>query len=220
MFIGHYAASLAAKSAEPRAPLWAYVAGAQLIDIGWGVLVMAGAEKVRINPALPGSVLELYYMPFTHSLPAVLSWSVGGAILLKWLLNLPNRAAVAFGLVVFSHWILDLLVHRPDLELWFGSTKIGLALWNYPVAEMAIEIGILALAGAVWVSSRKSNALPAWPAISFLALLVALQVGFLFGPIPTNAAQIAFFALAIYGLTTAAAWLVDRHDGKTSRALS
>lgn len=220
MFIGHYAAALAAVSAEPRAPLWSYVAGAQLIDIGWGVLVLAGTEKVRIDPTLPGSVLDLYYMPFTHSLPAVLLWSVGGAILLKWLLKLPNRAAVAIGLVVFSHWVLDLLVHRPDLELWFGSTKVGLALWNYPVAEMAIEIGILALAGAVWVSSRKSNELSAWPAIGFLALLVAMQVGFLFGPIPVSATQIALFALAMYSLFTAAAWLVDRHDRRTSKALS
>lgn len=218
MFVGHYAASLAAKSGEPRAPLWSYVAGAQLIDIGWGALVLGGAEKVRIDPALPGSVLDLYHMPYTHSLPAVLLWSAAGAVLLKLALKLPNRAAAMVGLVIFSHWILDLLVHRPDLELWFGGTKVGLALWNYPVAEMAIEMGLLAVAGAIWTSARKSSGLPAWPAVSFLALLVAIQVLFLFGPVPTGTALVAIFALTIYGLTTAAAWLVDRHDSRLSAA--
>ena len=74
MFVGHYAAALAAKAAEPRAPLWALVGGCQLLDLGWSGLVMAGIEKVRIDPALPGSNLDLYYMPFTHGLPAALAW--------------------------------------------------------------------------------------------------------------------------------------------------
>ena len=73
MFVGHYSAALAAKAAEPRAPLWAYVIGCQLLDVAWAGLVAAGVEKVRIDPSLPGSSLDLYHMPWTHSLPGALA---------------------------------------------------------------------------------------------------------------------------------------------------
>src|ERR1700761_2528673 len=129
MFVGHYAAALAAKAAEPRGPLWAYVAGCQLLDIGWSSLVMAGVEKMRIDPSLPGSDLDLYYMPYTHSLPAALIWSVGATLVAKPVLRLPWAASAMIGATVFSHWIADFLVHRPDLELFPHGEKVGLAMW-------------------------------------------------------------------------------------------
>jgi hypothetical protein len=103
MFVGHYSAALAAKAAEPRAPLWALVAGCQLIDIGWSGLVMAGVEKMKIDPNLPGSPLDLYFMPFTHSLPGALIWAAGAMLLARLVLRLPWRAATFIGLAVFSH---------------------------------------------------------------------------------------------------------------------
>ena len=214
MFIGHYAASLAAKSAEPSVPLWACVAGAQLIDIGWGTFILAGIEHARIDPTLPGSLLDLYDMPFTHSLPAALLWAAAAALLLMRPLRLSGRAALILALVVFSHWLLDLLVHRPDLALWFGGTKIGFAFWNAPVAEMAVEMGLLVLAGAIWTATRRERGLAIWPAIAFLALLVAIQAGFLLGPVLPSIQAVAMFALAIYGATTAVAWLIDRRDAR------
>ena len=75
MFVGHYAASFIAKAEEPSAPLWSYFAAAQLLDIGWGALVIVGVEKMRVDPALPGSVFDLYYMPWTHSLLAAVALS-------------------------------------------------------------------------------------------------------------------------------------------------
>jgi hypothetical protein len=216
VFVGHYAASFAAKSAEPRAPLWSYVLGSQLIDVGWSIFVLAGIEKVRINPVLQGSVLDLYQMPYTHSLPGALLWAVLAAAILRLALRLPNRAAIAFGVVVFSHWLLDLIVHRPDLQLWFSGPKVGFGLWNSPVLEMAVEIGFLAVAGGLWISSRRSAGLRGWPALGLLSLFVVMQVGFLAGPLPSGSMQIAVFALAMYALATVAAWLVDRHDAKHS----
>ena len=66
MFAGHYATALAAKAIEQRAPLWTLIAGAQLVDIGWSAMVIAGVERGRIDPALPGSPLVLEHMPWTH----------------------------------------------------------------------------------------------------------------------------------------------------------
>ena len=210
MFVGHYAASLAAKAIEPRAPLWTYVIGAQLIDIGWGVLVMAGVEKVRIDPSLPGSSLDLYHMPYTHSLPAVVLWSLAGALAVRFVLRLPMRAAVFVGLAVFSHWILDLLVHRPDLELWFGGGKVGFGLWNYPVPEQAVEIGLLALGAAAWawLRGRKGQAL--WPVLLFLTVLVAVQIIAMVMPGGGDSASLGGMAIVIYLVIGLIAWALDR----------
>ena len=115
MFVGHYAAALAAKGAEPRAPLWTYVVGCQLVDVAWSGLIMTGAERVSFDPKLPGSALVLEHMPYTHSLPAAIAWSLAAALLVRWALKLPWPATAMVGATVFSHWLGDLLVHRPDL---------------------------------------------------------------------------------------------------------
>ncbi|MCR5878465.1 hypothetical protein [Phenylobacterium sp. J367] len=216
MFVGHYAAALAAKAAEPRAPLWTLVAGAQLLDIGWSVLVMAGVERLTFDASLPGSPLVLEHMPWTHSLPAALAWSAAAAFAAMALLKLPRRAAVVIGLVVFSHWLADLLVHRPDLSLGFGGEpKLGLGLWNWPVPEQALEIGLLALAGMAWAGQRVRAGDPVWPAAAFVALLVVIQVVGMFSE-PAGAVQFGATALAVYLLLAAVAWPFDRRRRATS----
>jgi len=210
MFVGHYAAALAAKAAEPRAPLWTYVAGAQLIDIGWSSLIIAGVEKVSLDPSLPGSALVLSHMPYTHSLPAVLIWALAAAFAGRWLLKLPWGAAWMLAAVVFSHWLLDLLVHRPDLELWFGGPKVGLGLWNLATPEQAVEIGLLGLAAMAWTASRKAAGRSAWPAALFFALLVAVQITAMLTPMGGGVVSMGVSALAVYLAVTVVAWLVDR----------
>lgn len=116
MFVGHYAAGFAAKAAFPRAPLWTLIGASQLLDVGFSTLMIFGAEKFRVDPELPGNPFDLYHMPWTHSLPAALAWSLAAAGLAR-LAKLPLHICAVIGAVVFSHWILDLLVHRPDLEL-------------------------------------------------------------------------------------------------------
>lgn len=210
MFVGHYAASLAAKAAEPRAPLWTYVIGAQFLDVGWATLVAAGIEKVRVDPSLPGSALDLYDMPWTHSLPGALAWTTLGLLLARYLLRLDWRPAVFVALTVFSHWLADLLVHRPDLALWIGGPKVGLGLWNAPVAEEAVEIGLLAVAGAFWVAQRVGEGRRVLPAALFLTFLVALQIVAMVTPMGGDKLQMGLTTLAAYGVAAVVAWLVDR----------
>jgi hypothetical protein len=175
MFVGHYAAAFAAKAIEPKAPMWTLAAACQLIDIGWSSFVMLGVEHANVDPALPGSTFVLIDMPWTHSLPAALAWSVGAALLVRLLLRLSNGASAIVGLTVFSHWLLDLLVHRPDLQLYPGGAKVGLGLWNAPVIEEITEIGLIAVFGAAWVASRKTLGRKAWPAIALIGFLCVLQ---------------------------------------------
>jgi membrane-bound metal-dependent hydrolase YbcI (DUF457 family) len=219
MFIGHYSAALAAKAAEPRAPLWTYVIGCQLLDVGWSVLVMTGAERVSFDPSLPGSALVLEHMPWTHSLPAAVLWSLAAALAVRFAMKLSWRVCIFVGLVVFSHWLADLLVHRPDLELWFGGTKVGLGLWNYPVPEQALEIGLLAVAGAFWTGWRVRAGRRVWPAALFLTVLVAVQIIAMLMPPGGGATQMGIMALAVYLALGAVAWIVERGPGDVADGL-
>ncbi len=211
MFVGHYAAAMAAKAIEPKAPMWTLAAASQLVDIGWSAFIITGVEHASVDPSLPGSTLVLDYMPWTHSLPAALAWSAGAALLVMVLLRLPIWASVAVGLTVFSHWLLDLLVHRPDLALWPGGERVGLALWNYPVIEQAVEIGLIAICGAAWVASRKTLGRFAWPAIAFIGFLVVLQIVAMLSPQPEGPLEAASGAtiLAIYLVVVIVAALTD-----------
>lgn len=214
MFVGHYAAALAGKAIAPKAPLWTYVGAAQLIDIGWSSLVMAGVEKVRFDPGLPGSPLILDHMPWTHSLPAAIAWSLAGLMLARWLLKLPWWTALAVGLVVFSHWATDWLVHRPDLEIWPGGQKVGLGLWNLPGAEKTLEMGLIALTAGCWLWNRGRFGRTAWPALLFLLYLVTLQmIGELSAP-TGDAFAFARLGLSVYLVTIAVAWLADRGQNR------
>jgi membrane-bound metal-dependent hydrolase YbcI (DUF457 family) len=210
MFVGHYSASLAAKAAEPRVPLWSYFIASQLLDVCWGVFVILGVEKVRVDPNLPGSVFDLYYMPWTHSLLAAIAWSFVGAFVFKKLLQLPSRAAVFIGLVVFSHWILDLIVHRPDLLLWPGGPTVGFGLWNSPVLEEAIEMGLVAIAALVWGATCVRDGKAEWRAAALIALMTAMQAFVIVSPPSGNQVVIGIMTLAAYAVLAAAAWWAER----------
>jgi hypothetical protein len=209
MFVGHYAAAMAAKAAEPKAPLWAYVIGCQMLDVGWSLLVMAGIEKFRIDPSLRGSPLDLYFMPFTHSLPGAVFWAILGGLLAWGLLRLPRNAAVMVGLVVFSHWVLDLIVHRPDLDLGNGI-KVGLSFWNWPVAEMACEMGMVAVAGTAWAIRAKADGANAWPIAVFAGLMGPLAMTAIATPTPASPVAAGAMILLTYGLVTLASLGFDR----------
>jgi membrane-bound metal-dependent hydrolase YbcI (DUF457 family) len=211
VFVGHYAAAMAAKAIEPKAPMWTLAAACQLIDIGWSAFIITGVEHARVDTSLPGSALVLYDMPWTHSLPAALVWSIAAALLVKLLLRLPWWASAIVGLTVFSHWLLDLIVHRPDLALWPGGEKVGFAFWNYPVPEQALEVGLVAICGAAWAASRKQLGPLAWPAIAYIGFLVAVQIAVMFFPQVDGevGADAGIMILALYLIIAAVAALTD-----------
>lgn len=210
MFVGHYAAALAAKAAAPRAPLWTYIGAAQLMDIGWTALVMTGVEKLSFDTTLPGSPLVLEHMPWSHSLPAAAAWALAALLASRLLIRLPWTAAAMVAAVVLSHWGLDWLVHRPDLEIWPGGVRVGLAGWDWPTAEKSAEMGLIAVTGGLWLWRRGAHGRSAWPAVLFLAFLTLLQViGELTEPTGSTFA-FARLLLATYIGVIAVAWLVDR----------
>lgn len=217
MFVGHFTAGIAAKAAEDRVPLWVFIGASQLLDLGWAMLVIAGVEKVRIDPALPGSPLDLYHMPWTHSLPAALLWSLAAALVAWRGFGMARRAAAIIAAVVFSHWLLDLVVHRPDLALWPGGTKVGLALWDRPLLALALEMTMLALIGGWWMAVRRGRGEGMAPGIGFLALLAGLQFVSLLPGTASSPPAMAALALFGYGAAMAGAAVVDWHDARGRR---
>src|SRR5438445_5691288 len=112
MFVGQYGVSFASKSADRSIPLWVLFIAVQLLDFLWAPLVLLGIEKVRIVPGITASnPLDLYYMPYTHSLVGALIWSSLALVLYRVAsgakVSRAARLIVAF--TVFSHWILDLI---------------------------------------------------------------------------------------------------------------
>src|SRR6266446_4987290 len=145
MFVGHYGVSFAAKKAEPGIPLWVLFIAVQLLDVLWAPFVLLGIEKVRIVPGITASnPLDLYYMPYTHSLVAALIWSAGAFALYRLVMPRGGApAALVVAAAVLSHWVLDLVVHRPDLPLYDDSAKVGLGLWNHPAPALGLEAALL-----------------------------------------------------------------------------
>jgi membrane-bound metal-dependent hydrolase YbcI (DUF457 family) len=212
MFVGHYAAALAAKAAQPKAPFWTYVLGAQLVDVAWAGLVLAGVEKISLDPSLPGSPLVLSHIPYTHSLPAVVIWALAAGLGARFLLKAPRGASIAVGLVVLSHWGLDFLVHRADLPLGFGGPKVGLGWWNAPVPEQALEMGLLAIAATAWGWRRGLQGHSGWSTPLFVVLLVTLQLVSILAPPTGGVPQMAIASLSAYLLATLFAWLMDQTE--------
>jgi len=112
-------------------------------------------------------------------------------------------------LAVFSHWLLDVLVHRPDLPLYGDTHKLGLALWNFPLPALALEAGLYY--GALWFYLRAS------PTKNFagkygLALLgiaiLAIQVVVFWWPVLPDEKTAAILFLAGYlQIAFLAGWL-------------
>src|SRR5437899_10917683 len=159
MFVGHYGVSFAAKKIDPSVPLWMLFIAVQLLDVAWAPLVLLGIEKVRIVPGITASnPLDLYYMPYTHSLVAALLWSAGGFVIYRLARSRDGTTAalVVVAAAVFSHWVLDFIVHRPDLPLYDDAIKVGLGLWNLPVLAFGLEATLLF--GGMWLYFRSGAA--------------------------------------------------------------
>jgi hypothetical protein len=145
VLVGHYGISFFVKRRDPAIPLWALLLAVQFIDALWAVFILSGIEQARIVPGITRSnPLDLFYMPYTHSLLFVFLWSAVAYAAYRLLRPSENKqSALLLSAAVSSHWWLDLLVHRPDLPLYDDSYKLGLGLWNHPMASFLVEVGLV-----------------------------------------------------------------------------
>jgi hypothetical protein len=197
MFVGHYGVSFAAKGLDRVIPLWLLFIAVQWLDVVWAPLVLLGVERVRVVPGITASnPLDLYYMPYTHSLVAALLWSAAAFGLYRVVAGRrePVAAAVIAG-AVFSHWVLDFVVHRPDLPLYDDTAKVGLGLWNIPALAFGLEAALFF--GGMYLYFRTGVARKV-RMIVFGLLMLAVHAVTFFGAPPTSDRAAAVIALSAY----------------------
>ena len=219
MFIGHAAVALAAKPLAPRTSLGLLLAAAFWVDMVWPVFLLFGIERVGIDPGNTAfTPLDFAHYPWTHSLAAAIAWSV-----LFGLVFIRNgrREAAILGLLVFSHWVLDAISHRPDLPLWPGSgTMIGFGLWHSVPATMLVEGAMFAAGVAIYARGAPSrDRIGTWAFWGLIGFLVLAYLGNAFGPPPPNVQAIAIAGIAGGALFTAWSWWADRHRGRADTNL-
>ena len=209
MFVGHYGVSFAAKKVSPGIPLWVLFIAVQLLDVAWAPFVLVGIEKVRIVPGITASnPLDLYYMPYTHSLAAALLWSIGAFVCYRLAVSASSKtSAFVVAIAVFSHWVLDLVVHRPDLPLFDNTAKVGLGLWNLPALAFGLEI--ILLFGGMWLYFR-TGATRRLPIAIFGLIMLGIQAYVFFGPPPVSDKAAAATALTAYVLFAAIIRFLER----------
>ena len=212
MFLGHFGLAFAAKRVAPRTSLGALTFAAQFLDELWPIFLLLGLEQVRINPQMPGSLaLEFIYYPYSHSLLLSIVWGLllGGGY---YLLRRDKRGAVVIGLLVVSHWFLDLPMHVRDLPLWPGasSPKVGWGLWYSIAATYVIEFTIFAAGISAYVrATRARDRIGRWGLWAYVLVLAILYVMSNGSP-PPSVNVLAWSALGIW-LFTPWAWWVDKH---------
>lgn len=214
MFVGHYSASFLGKAAAPRVPLWIFVLAAQLVDVAWAVFILTGIERFHLDPTLPSNPLVLEHMPYTHSLVATLAWAVLAAVAVTAAGYGSARAAIAVAAVVTSHWLLDVLVHRPDMTIAGGEPKLGLGLWNQPTLAFALEILFLAGAAAIYTTTARADERTRSTVFRGVLILIALQTATMYGPIPPSPTALVLSVLTTFIVVT---WLTARAERTLDR---
>ena len=211
MFVGHHAVAFAAKPLAPRVSLGTLFAATILLDLIWPILILLGIEDVRVAPGNTAfTPLDFYKYPVTHSLLAVLGWSLAAGIV-YWLFRKSARDAAIVGAAVLSHWIVDFIAHRPDLPLWPGGPKVGLGLWHSIPATIVVEVAMFAAGLALYLRATKARdragSIALWSLVVFLAVV---YVANLTSPPPPDARTIGFAGLAQWLFVPWGVW-IDRH---------
>ncbi len=211
MFIGHFGAGFAAKSVDKKISLGTLFLASQFIDLLWPILLLLGLESVKIeagNTAV--TPLNFVSYPISHSMFGVIVWGFLFGII-YYLIKKNPRGSLLLGCLVVSHWLFDLLTHRPDLQLFpWSDYKVGFGLWNSFVGTVLIESLIFGVGVLIYYRIRKPQSRPKqilfWSLVIFLAVVYIMN---LVGPPPPSEEPIAYVGLSQWILIAWAYW-IDR----------
>lgn len=212
MFIGHFGVGFGVKSAAPRVSLGTLFLAAQFLDLLWPTLLLIGVEQVRIVPGITTvTPLDFFDYPISHSLLAVIGWSLLTAGVYQFITRYA-RGAIVLGVAVASHWLLDLVVHRADLPLYpGGALEVGLEAWQSLPLTLAIEVPLFAL--GVWLYVRATIARDrtgTWALFALVLFLGLVYAANLLGPPPPDVTTVALAGHAQWLLVAWGYW-IDRH---------
>lgn len=212
MFLGHYALAFGAKRMAPAVSLGTLFLASQFADLLWPTLVVLGVEIVEIDPGNTlVTPLNFVKYPYSHSLVMLLVWSAVFALL--YLAIRRGRAgAITVGALVFSHYVLDVVTHRPDMPVTIeGSARLGLGLWNYPGTTLAVESAMFIIGATIYSAvTREKDRIGKIGLWLMISTLVAIYFAALWGPPPPNTQAVAISGHLLWLFVLWAYW-VDRH---------
>lgn len=214
MFLGHYGLAFAAKRVAPRASLGTFALATQLLDELWPVFVLVGLERVRVVPGLmAANPLDFEYYPYSHSLAGAVVWSVVlGAI--YYAMRRDRRTAAIIGLLVLSHWILDVPMHQPDLQLWPGSaTRVGLGAWRSIPLTIVLELAVFGFGLVVYLrTTRARDRIGSWALWAMVAALLLIFASGFASPPPATGRAVALGALGLWLFWPWGYWIDRRRE--------
>lgn len=213
MFLGHFALAFAGKRAAPTVSLGTLFLACQFADLLWPTLLVLGLERVEIDPGNTiVTPLNFVSYPYSHSLVMLLVWSAIFALVYRLAKGSRTAAIATVAALVFSHYVLDLITHRPDLPITIsGSARLGLGLWNYPGTTLAIESAMFIIGTAVYSSVTRATDRSGRIGLTILIVfLTAIYFAALYGPPPPNTTSIAIAGHLTWLFVIWAYWL-DRH---------
>ncbi|HNO99700.1 MAG TPA: hypothetical protein PKM83_08155 [Ferruginibacter sp.] len=195
MFIGHFGIGFGAKKAAPAVSLGTLFLAAQFLDLLWPVLLLLGIEHAEIKPGTGHSQpIAFTDYPVSHSLLAVAGWGILFA-LVYWIFKKNIGHAIVLGLCVISHWLLDLVVHLPDLPLHpgAGAPLYGFQLWNSFWGTLIVEGSFFLVGFYLYLKNTKAKnkqgILSLW---ILVALLVMIHIANITGPPPPSMDAVAW----------------------------
>lgn len=210
MFIGHFGLAFGAKKYAPQVSLGILFLACQLADIIWPNLLLLGIESMKIEPGVTVMTpLNFISYPYSHSLVALVLWSAIFAGLYLALSRSGTKAAIVIAVLVVSHWILDVVTHRPDMPITLSqSPRIGAGLWNFPIIAIPFELLLFGI--GVWLYNKHTKPLNRQGSIGFWALVAFLLVIYaanLLGPPPPSTTAVAWSAQALWLLVAWGFWV-------------
>jgi len=218
VFVGHYGAAFVAKAATPRLPLWLLLLAAQAVDVLFIGLVALGIERVALDPSLPSNPLDLQHMPISHGLLATGFWIVSTYAVTRWAAGWSHRSALTLAAVVGSHWLLDLLVHRPDLPLVVAEPRLGLGLWNHPLAALLLEEIWLLASLVIYLRAVASEPRSRRLAIALVAGLALLHAATLGMPPPEGVPVLLASMLVVFAVVTWSGHRIERTQLRSAQS--
>jgi len=177
LIAGHFGFAAADKGREPATPLWALMLATVWLDLVFVPLFVTGIETLQKVPGAGPYGGSVIHADYTHSLVGAMLLSLFLAAAAAWAWS--ARSGIVIGLVSFSHWLLDLVVHRSDLPLLPGNAgdlpKLGFGLWRIPIASAALEL-VLVITGALLYWRAAAAAAPAAGSRTLLAITSSLLI--------------------------------------------
>jgi hypothetical protein len=222
VFVGHIGAGLAVKRFEPRLNLGALLFAALFADALLWTLVLLGVESVGALVDTGRGRFFTFVFPYSHGLAASLAWSALAG-LVGWFAQggAAGRARLACALAaaVFSHFVLDVIDHVPDMPLLGeGSAKLGLGLWRDMPAAIAVELAIAAAGLALYLSGvRRSRGRTALVAGLTLAAALLTAAGPYAPGLPPPAAVLAATSLVTVFAVVLVGFVLERGLALTAR---